>query len=129
MSKVSFLRRKSNIAADEVRSPPAAESNVVELDPELFGPAASRLGEENEAVRSLLANAESKIGELDAIKDAFGKLVDPVNKALTAFEAEKNERFKLQALFNKARSAYGKLRTEFGVVHAKVATLESDLAR
>ena len=56
--------------------------------------------------------ANAKIGELDGIKNAVGKLVDPVSKALRAFEAEKSEKISLQTVLNNTRTAYGKLRNE-----------------
>jgi len=130
MSKISFLSRKPDAAQRPQNRPSAViETDNTDLDAELFGPIATQLGGENEAVRNLLLSAGHKISELDAIKDAFGKLVDPVQKALSAFEAEKNEKLKLQTLFGNARAAYAKLRTEFGAVEAKAASLEAEYAR
>ena len=54
----------------------------IELDHELFSPIATQLGQENEAVRNLLLDAEHKIGELEIIKRSIGKLVAPVSKTL-----------------------------------------------
>src|SRR5262249_2202040 len=126
MSKISFLGRKSNAAP---QPQPAADSDKIELENELFGPTAAQLGESNEAVRNLLANAGHRMNELAAIRESFGKLVEPVHKALSEFEAEKNEKIKLQALFNNARAAYAKLRTEYAAVEEKAASLESYYTR
>ena len=95
----------------------------------------AQLGGENEALRNLLLDANNKIGELDTIKAAVGKLVDPVSKALRDFEAEKTEKVGLQTVLNNTRTAYGKLRNEVGDLEKKLAasdrecqTLRQDLA-
>ena len=109
--------------------------NPLELDEELFSALGAQLGGENEALRNLLLDANSKIGELDTIKAAVGKLVDPVSKALRDFEAEKTEKIGLQTVLNNTRTAYGKLRNEVGDLEKKLAasdrecqTLRQDLA-
>ena len=54
--------------------------NPLELDEELFSALGAQLGGENETLRNLLLDANDKIGELDTIKAAVGKLVDPVEQ-------------------------------------------------
>ena len=51
--------------------------NPLELDEELFSALGAQLGGENESLRNLLLDANAKIGELDTIKNAVGRLVDP----------------------------------------------------
>jgi len=51
----------------------------------LFSALGTQFGSENETLRNLLLDANSKINELDTIKSAVGKLVDPVSKALRDF--------------------------------------------
>jgi hypothetical protein len=58
----------------------------------LFAAIGAQIGGENETLRNLLLDANAKIGELDIIKDAVGKLVDPVSKTLRAMEAERPRR-------------------------------------
>jgi chromosome segregation ATPase len=99
----------------------AAADNPLELDEELFSAIGAQIGGENEALRSLLLDANAKVGELDIIKDAVGRLVDPVSKALRAIEAERSEKAALQGTLNNTRTAYGKLRNE-------AAELEKTLA-
>ena len=70
-------------------------------------------------MRNLLLDANNKIGELDTIKAAVGKLVDPVSKALRDFEAEKSEKAGLQTVLNNTRTAYGKLRNEVADLEKK----------
>jgi len=74
----------------------------------------------------LLLDANAKIGELDGIKNAVGKLVDPVSKALRAFEAEKSEKISLQTVLNNTRTAYGKLRNEVAELEKKANLSEKE---
>jgi crescentin len=92
----------------------------------LFSALGNQLGGENEALRNLLLDANSKINELDTIKTAVGKLVDPVSKALRDFEAEKTEKVGLQTVLNNTRTAYGKLRNEVGDLEKKLAAADSE---
>jgi crescentin len=127
-----FLGRKNIAAAEKSTSPaePAArEDNVVDFDEDLFAPVVTQLGEANEAVRNLLVDAGSKISELDAIKDAFGKLVDPINKTLRAFEEEKTKKINLQTVLADMRAAYAKLRGENSDIQKKAAAAENECTR
>jgi crescentin len=125
----AFLGRKAVVPDNALEfAPPAATQtdgraadNPLELDEELFSVIGAQIGGENEALRSLLLDANAKVGELDLIKDAVGRLVDPVSKALRAIEAEKSEKAALQGVLNNTRTAYGKLRNE-------AAELEKTLA-
>jgi len=99
------------VAALEIlASPPEPEKRqkVNDLDNELFLPIARQLGKENESIRNLLIDAEHKIDELDEIKRAVGKLVEPVSTKLRTLEETKSE---------------------LGTSEKKVATLESECAR
>jgi crescentin len=134
MSRFGFLARKAG-PAEKPNEPAAASENPLELDEELFSALGAQLGGENEALRNLLLDANSKIGELDTIKAAVGRLVDPVSKALRDFEAEKSEKVGLQTVLNNTRTAYGKLRNEVGDLEKKLVaadrecqTLRQDLA-
>jgi len=112
MSKFGgFLARKP-AAIDKPAGPTPQAVNPLELDEELFSTLGAQFGGENEALRNLLLNANTKINELDSIKDAVAKLADPVAKALVAYETEKSEKIGLQTVLNNTRTAYGKLRNE-----------------
>jgi chromosome segregation ATPase len=104
----------------------APTDNPLELDEELFSALGAQLGGENESLRNLLLDANAKIGELDTIKNAVGKLVDPVSKALRAFEAEKSEKISLQTVLNNTRTAYGKLRNEVADLEKKASFSEKE---
>jgi len=122
----AFLARKP--ATAELTPTPggtALPDNPLELDEELFSAIGAQIGGENEALRNLLLDANAKIGELDIIKDAVGKLVDPVSKTLRAMEAEKAEKLALQTVLNNTRTAYGKLRNEFSDTEKKFAAAQS----
>ncbi len=134
MSRFGFLARKAGLA-EKPNEPVATRNNPLELDEELFSSLGAQFGGENEALRNLLLDANSKINELDTIKSAVGKLVDPVSKALRDFEAEKTEKVGLQTVLNNTRTAYGKLRNEVGDLEKRLAasdrecqTLRQDLA-
>jgi hypothetical protein len=72
----------------------------------LFSATSAQIGGENETLRNLLLDANAKIGELDTIKDAVDRLVDPVSKTLRAIEAEKSEKIALQTVLNNTRTVY-----------------------
>src|SRR6478735_4942583 len=126
MSKFGGLfARKAGLYEDKPAEPVANNiappDSSLELDEELFSALGAQLGGENESLRNLLLDANAKIGELDAIKSAVGKLVDPVSKALRAFEAEKSEKISLQTVLSNTRTAYGKLRNEVAELEKKAS--------
>ena len=103
-----FFARRAGLydkPADLTPNATPPTDNPLELDEELFTALGAQLGGENELLRNLLLDANAKIGELDGIKNAVGKLVDPESKALRAFEAEKSEKISLQTVLNNTRTA------------------------
>ncbi len=103
----------------------APPNNPLEIDEELFSALGVQVGGDNEALRSLLLDASTKIAELDTIKAAVGKLADPVSKTLRQLEAEKAEKAGLQTVLNNTRTAYGKLRNEAAELEKRTATAEA----
>src|SRR6266404_4330371 len=133
---VTFLGRKTVSAVEKPAPAPqpltataAAEKSDIELDQDLFFPAATQLGHENETVRNLLIDAEHKIGELELIKNSIGKLVDPVSKTLRAYEETKNEKLSLQNVLNTTRIAQNKLREDLANAEKKARSLEAESLR
>ena len=116
----------ANRAPPKSRTSQQTSDNPLELDEELFSALGAQLGGENETLRNLLLDANNKIDELDTIKAAVGKLVDPVSKALRDFEAEKTEKVGLQTVLNNTRTAYGKLRNEIGDLEKKLVASERE---
>lgn len=133
MSKFGGLFARKAVFSDQPAEPlpsiaTTAPENTLELDEELFSALGAQLGGENESLRNLLLDANAKINELDTIKNAVGKLVDPVSKALRAFEAEKSEKISLQTVLNNTRTAYGKLRNEVADLEKKASFSEKECA-
>jgi crescentin len=129
MSKIAaLLARKSANSPSTVPAikPTETQDNSVDLDEELFSSIGAQLGSNNETLRNLLLNANHKISELDSIKDAVGKLVAPVSKALREFETEKADKINLQAALSNTRTAYGKLRNQVSDLEKKAATAERE---
>jgi crescentin len=124
MSRFGFLARKPG--TPEKPNEQAGSDNPLGIDEELFSSLGAQMGGENESLRNMLLDANNKINELDTIKAAVGKLVDPVSKALRDFEAEKTEKVGLQTVLNNTRTAYGKLRNEVGDIEKKYATADRE---
>jgi crescentin len=131
---VTFLGRKTWPEAGKPSAAPTLsvappQKAEIELDHELFSPIATQLGQENEAVRNLLLDAEHKIGELETIKRSIGKLVEPVTKTLRAYEESKSEKLSLQSVLNSTRAAYDKLRVDLAAMEKKAGASESEAVR
>jgi crescentin len=134
MSKFGGLfARKAGLFDNTDNAAPAANTaftglpdNPLDIDEELFSSIGAQIGGDNESLRNLMLDANAKMGELDTIKAAFGKLVDPLGKTLRAFEAEKAERVGLQTVLNTTRTAYGKLRNETAELEKKAASADSE---
>src|SRR5690242_8092270 len=118
-----FLARKPAAVAAE-QAPPA--DNPLELDEELFTARGVALGSENGALRNLVLDATAKVEELDGIKNAVTRLVDPVGKALKIIENERADKIALQAVLNNTRTAYGKLRSEAAELEKKAVATETE---
>src|SRR5471030_2629494 len=99
MNKIGTLigiKPNAGTAADKLENSLDTGKNVIEIDNELFLPMATQVGEDNETIRNLLIDVEHKVGVLDSIRSSFGKLLDPVGKALRALEEAKSEKIGLQ---------------------------------
>jgi crescentin len=135
MNKIGTLigiKPNAGTAADKLENSldtGKTEKNVIELDNELFLPMATQVGEDNETIRNLLIDVEHKVGELDSIRSSFGKLLDPVGKALRALEEAKSEKIGLQGALNNIRITNNKLRGDLDVTEKKVAVLDSECSR
>ena len=122
------ITEQSSIAPPAAGAPPQ-NAEVVELDEDLFVPIATKLGEENEAVRMLLLDAEHKIGELDTIKVSIAKLLDPVSSTLRNYEETKGEKLILQRALNNAQDVCTKLRDELAAMQKKAAAFKAECAQ
>jgi len=128
MAKLSelFGRKGGEVGADSrvAHLDPPPPPNIA--PPESVADANARMGEENEGLRSLMADTRRKIGELDQIKDTFDKISAPFNNALRALEQEKSQRMALTHALQESRASYETLRTEFYQVERKATTLEAE---
>ena len=133
MSKFAGLigRRPNGSAVDHSADVDSRNKNenLIELDQELFSPTGIQLGEENEAVRHLLIDAELRVRELDTVKEAVGRLVEPVSKTLRALEAARTDKLGLQNTLSATRVSYGKLRSEFEATQKRAEALENECLR
>ncbi|MEP7031021.1 MAG: hypothetical protein ABI830_08830 [Pseudolabrys sp.] len=131
MSKFGGLFGRKVALFDTTAEPQKAATtlpdNPLELDEELFSALGAQVGGENESLRNLMLDANAKIGELDTIKAAVGKLAEPLQKTLRAFEAEKSEKLGLQTVLNNTRTAYGKLRNEVADLEKRASTSEGEV--
>src|SRR4051812_30351946 len=104
MSKISdFLARKISLAvvpSDQEEAPPSASA----LDGETNAAGGTRLGAENEALRSLVADAARRIEDLDDLKMAFGRIIDPLQRTLQVLEQEKARNVSLYSSLNESRA-------------------------
>ena len=127
ISEISAEPHLAGESAPEARQA-SADETVLDLDDELFSGLGAQIGGKNEALRNLLLNANNKIGELESIKEAFDKLVNPVSETLRAIEAERSEKLALQTVLNNTRTAYGKLRNEATEIEKQLTAAESECA-
>ncbi len=133
MAKLSdlFGRKGAMAGADTVtgRSRNGNGNGGNHISIENLSDVGSRIGEENEVLRNLLTDTGRKISELDALKEAFDKLVTPFNTTLRALEQEKSQTLGLSGMLTEARAAYETLRTEFYQAEKKATILESEVER
>jgi chromosome segregation ATPase len=135
MSSISdFFNRRSNTAAAE-KAPtapallpgkgPAGDDRPAETWAEI----GSRIGSDNEVLRNLLVDTGRQVSALDDLKEAFGKLVDPINKTLRALEQEKSDNVSLRGTLTDLRGTYETLRGEFNELGRRNATNETEVDR
>ena len=105
---------------------PSRIGNGNHINVESYSDIGSRMGEENESLRNLLSDTGRKIHELDELKEAFEKIVDPFNSTLRALEQEKSQTLNLGNRLDEARAAYETLRNEFYQIERKATSLEAE---
>jgi crescentin len=128
MAKFSdlFGRKPGEVAPDRPVRRISGNGNGGHGAAETFSDVGSRMGEENEVLRSLLTDTGRKIGELDDLKQAFDKLVAPFNATLRALEQEKSQTLSLTGMLDESRHSYETLRDEFYQIERKATTLEAE---
>jgi crescentin len=138
MSSLSeFFSRKNNTAtAVAVSTPEKAPTLLPGKGPsgddrpaEAWAEIGSRIGSDNEVLRNLLVDTGRQVGALDDLKDAFSKLVDPINKTLRALEHEKSDNVGLRGTLADVRASYEALRSEFNELGRRSAASETEIDR
>src|SRR5688572_24699761 len=134
MSKLSDLFGRKGGAGGQARSNGNGHKRALqdiqrEIEPETPSDVGSRIGEENEALRNLLFDTGRKINELDELKIAFEKIVDPFNNALRALEQEKSQNLSLDGQLQESRATTDALRAQFYAVEKKATLLRSEERR
>ena len=130
MSSFSDLFGRKGVAtAEKFPSAPVKGTEDRPAVPESWAELGSRIGGDNEALRNLLVDTGRRIGALDDLKDAFGKLVDPIQKTLRVLEQEKSENVGLRGTLADLRASYETLRTEFNELGKRAAAAETEIER
>ncbi|HET7679611.1 MAG TPA: hypothetical protein VFK79_05690 [Xanthobacteraceae bacterium] len=130
MSKISdFLARKPSFGekASSFVPPPAEQAAppAGELEAEVAAAGGTRLGAENEALRSLVVDAARKIEDLDNLKLAFGRIIDPLQRTLQTLEQEKARNASLLSMVSEGRAAAEGLRENLQQSEKAVASLSA----
>jgi|tagenome__1003787_1003787.scaffolds.fasta_scaffold20960111_3 crescentin len=130
MSKISdFLARKSSLAekapifmpSEQEEAPPAVSA----VEDEVTGDGGTRLGAENEALRSLVVEAARKVEDLDNLKLAFGRIIDPLQRTLQALEQEKAKNASLFSSLTESRTTADDLRQNLQQSEKTAASLSA----
>lgn len=85
----------------------------------------AKVGEDNEALRTLLNDAARRISDLDLVKGAYNKTSEPIVKTMRALEQEKLHDAALQTLLGDVRAAHEKQRNELQLSERRTASLEN----
>ena len=129
MSKISdFLARKTSLGdKDPIFLPPTQDAAppASALDGEVAAAGGTRLGAENEALRSLVIDAARKIEDLDNLKLAFGRIIDPLQRTLQALEQETARNASLLSTVSESRAAADGLRANLQQSAKAVASLSA----
>jgi len=83
----------------------------------------AQLGEDNEALRRLLAETGHKISELEEFKASFASVVEPAHKALRALENEKTQNIRLQRSLSATQAGHETLQAKFSDLEKEAARL------
>jgi crescentin len=130
MNKLSHLFGRTRDAADaQDFGDDARSDDDGGYSAESFADAGVRMGEENEALRNLLVDAEQKMLQINEALEAFGKVVTPINRTIRALEQEKSKTIGLTSALDEGRAAYDNLRAEYYEVEKKAAGYERDNER
>src|SRR5437868_21369 len=125
MSRITdFLARKTSDGdAVPIVADPDNNDATAASDSDATAVAGIQLGAENEALRSLVVDAARKIEELDHLKLAFGRIIDPLQRTLQTLEQEKARNASLFSTLGENRAAGEALRAELAQREKLAASL------
>jgi len=128
LSKI-FDRIQTKISGEEPAAAPDAAAVEVEAEPsasETWADLGTRVGGDNESLRSLLIDVGRRIDALDDLRDIFGELVVPIGQALNTLEREALDNANLRNALEETTVGYEQLRTEVKEVRKSLATSQSE---
>ncbi len=134
MGTVSDLRGLAGAkSTPDAASAPAPDQKSADhsasRDKMTFADLGARIGEDNEALRSLLIDTSHQLSTIDDLKDTFGKLVDPLSNLLTTLEQERADNAGSQGALAAIRTSHEMLRAEFRTLEKRSSELEGDNER
>ncbi len=91
-----------------------------------FSEFSAQVSSEHEALRNLLRDAERRLDEFAEVKQAFAKIVAPVNNTIRSLEQEIALAFSLSESLNDSRSENQTLQQEARELERQIAALESE---
>lgn len=121
MRGFALLARKSSRAEAPSKAAQTGDQSL-ELDEDLFTAPAAPAGGEDKTPRSLLREAHEQLNQLDGVKAALRRLIDPLDKAVGDCEAAQSE---LRAV----QTSKAELAAEVVVQRGKATDLEKRLAQ
>lgn len=119
MNRPAPLARK-HIQGD--KQPARAAGRAVDIDEDLFSGPAARPRSEPDALRSLLAETDRKLDELDGLKASIRRIIEPISKTLRDYEMTQKHLRRLE-------STQGEVAANAEVQRGKAADLEKRLAQ
>jgi chromosome segregation ATPase len=119
MSRPGPLARKQTQGA---KQPAQAARRPLDVDEDLFAGPAARQRSESDALRSLLAETDRKLDELDGIKASIRRIVEPISKTLRDYDMTQKHLRRLEAV-------QSEIAANAEVQRGKAADLEKRLAQ
>jgi chromosome segregation ATPase len=120
------VRTFSDPAAGKGVTSSSGTSSTAAADQLTLADIAARVGQDNEALRNLLINTDRRINAIDAAKNAFRRLSEPISTALRDLEQEKIDNAGLRSALAELHTSYEALRGEFSALEQRAAELESE---
>ena len=128
LSKI-FDRIQTKISGEEPAAALDTAPVEVEVEPsasEAWADLGTRVGGDNESLRTLLIDVGRRIDALDDLRDIFAELVVPIGQALNTLEREALDNANLRNALEETTVGYEQLRTEVKEVRRSLAASQSE---